>query len=58
MMKNKKKTYPYITISLNPPLISYIDELIENGGYSSKSEIVREALRLHKNAVYKLKVAV
>lgn len=46
-----------ISISLTPDLLDQVDELVKNGGYSSRSELLRLAVResLSQYALQKLK---
>lgn len=44
--KAPSKKRPIVTVSLTPPLVRYLEEKVESGGYTSMSEAIRESLRL------------
>lgn len=35
-----------MNVSLPSPMVEFVEEMVASGGYSSSSEVVREALRL------------
>lgn len=35
-----------MNVSLPAPMVGFVEEMVASGGYSSSSEVVREALRL------------
>lgn len=35
-----------MNVSLPTPMVEFVEEMVASGGYSSSSEVVREALRL------------
>ena len=35
-----------MNVSLPAPMVEFVEEMVASGGYSSSSEVVREALRL------------
>ena len=50
---------PMVTVSISPQQAAGIRAAVENGGYASSSEVVREALRLwdtHKLGEYRSEV--
>ena len=49
-----------MNVSLPADMVAFVDEVMVQGGYSSSSEVVREALRLlqHEKAVEAEKIAV
>jgi antitoxin ParD1/3/4 len=49
-----------MNVSLPAPMAGFVEEMVANGGYSSSSEVVREALRLlrEERAVAQEKAAI
>ena len=38
-----------MNVSLPAPMVEFVEDMVASGGYSSSSEVVREALRLLSN---------
>lgn len=47
-----------VHVSINPSLLSYVQDLIDSGDFNSKSEVFNQALRLMRDqdVLYNLKV--
>ncbi|WAJ29459.1 type II toxin-antitoxin system ParD family antitoxin [Antarcticirhabdus aurantiaca] len=49
-----------MNVSLPTPMVEFVEDMVASGGYSSSSEVVREALRLlrHERAIEQEKAAI
>ncbi len=49
-----------MNVSLPTPMVEFVEDMVASGGYSSSSEVVREALRLlrHERAIEQEKAVI
>jgi antitoxin ParD1/3/4 len=50
LIRKGRKFMPMVTVSISPQQAAGIRAAVDNGGYASSSEVVREALRLWDTA--------